>query len=68
VAQYLLPSLSTMQTTPEFFDRLVEEHDLGIKTGKGFYEYQADARDEILRNRDLYFVRQLKLILEMQNQ
>ncbi len=68
VAQYLLPSLSTMQTTPEFFDRLIEERNLGIKTGRGFYEYEADARDEILRDRDLYFVRQLKLIREMQKQ
>jgi len=68
VAQYLLPNLSTMQTTPEFFDRLVEDGKLGIKTGEGFYPYEPDDRDEILRKRDLYFVRQLKLIQEIQNQ
>jgi 3-hydroxybutyryl-CoA dehydrogenase len=65
VARYLLPALSNMQATPEFFDRLVEEGHLGIKSGQGFYDYQGADRDEILRKRDLYFVRQLKLLREV---
>jgi 3-hydroxybutyryl-CoA dehydrogenase len=67
VAQYLLPALSTMGTTPDFFDRLIEAGDLGIKTGQGFYDYEGADRDEILRKRDLYFIRQLKLLREIQD-
>jgi 3-hydroxybutyryl-CoA dehydrogenase len=67
VAQYLLPALSTMQTTPGFFDRLIEEGKLGIGSGEGFYDYTNCDRDEILRKRDLYFIRQLKLLREIQS-
>ncbi|MGD9148440.1 MAG: 3-hydroxyacyl-CoA dehydrogenase family protein [Anaerolineae bacterium] len=68
IAQYLFKELSTMQTSPEFFDRLAEEGKYGIKAGEGFYRYEPDARDEILRKRDLYFIRQLKLLGEVREQ
>jgi 3-hydroxybutyryl-CoA dehydrogenase len=65
IAQYLFKELSTMQTSPEFFDRLAADGKYGIKAGEGFYRYEPDARDEILRKRDLYFIRQLKLLGEI---
>lgn len=68
IAQYLFKELSTMQTSPEFFDRLAAEGKFGIKAGEGFYRYEPDARDEILRKRDLYFIRQLKLLGEIREQ
>jgi 3-hydroxybutyryl-CoA dehydrogenase len=68
ITQYLFRELSTMQTSPAFFDQLAAAGKYGIKAGEGFYKYEDGARDEILRKRDLYFVRQLKLLREIQEQ
>ena len=62
IAGYLFKELSAAHGPPESLDRLIENNHLGIKTGRGFYEYEEGSRDEILRRRDLYFVRQWKLI------
>jgi 3-hydroxybutyryl-CoA dehydrogenase len=65
ISQYLFKELSSMTTSPAFFDEIVGEGKLGIKTGLGFYDYQGISRDEVLRKRDLYFIRQLKLIRDV---
>jgi 3-hydroxybutyryl-CoA dehydrogenase len=64
VAGYLFKDLSNMDKAPDSFSKLIENGKLGIKTGQGFYHYEAGSREEILRKRDLYFVRQWKLIQE----
>ena len=66
IASYLFKDLSSMKEPPESFRRIIDEGRLGIKTGGGFYDYENESTQEILRKRDLYFVRQWKLIQEVQ--
>jgi len=66
IASYLFKDLSSMKEPPESFRRIIDEGKLGIKTGRGFYDYENESTEEILRKRDLYFIRQWKLIQEVQ--
>mgnify|MGYP000601078194 CR=1 FL=1 len=57
--------LILVRTTADIL-RAKQEGKLGIKSGQGFYDYGGVSREEVLRKRDLYFIRQLKLIREVQ--
>jgi 3-hydroxybutyryl-CoA dehydrogenase len=67
VATYLFNDLSDEKKPSEWFSSFIEQGKLGIKTGQGFYDYEDCSREQILRRRDIYFLRQWKLIQEVLN-
>lgn len=46
IEDYLLPTLCNACTTQNYFNKLVEENNLGMKTGKGVYEWPKEAQDD----------------------
>lgn len=46
IEDYLLPTLSNCSCTPEFFNKLIQEQHLGMKTGKGVYEWPPEAQED----------------------
>jgi len=49
IEDYLLPTLSNACTTPDYINKLVSENNLGMKTGKGIYDWPKEAQDEFRR-------------------
>ena len=66
VAEYLFPFLSNTPDPPQALTDLVGQGKLGVKTGQGFYTYSQDAGDEAVRQRDLYFLRQRRLVEDIE--
>jgi 3-hydroxybutyryl-CoA dehydrogenase len=46
IEDYLLPTLSNANTTPDLINNLVNENNLGMKTGKGIYDWPKEAQDD----------------------
>ncbi|CAB1244023.1 3-hydroxybutyryl-CoA dehydrogenase [Ruminococcaceae bacterium BL-6] len=57
VAEYLVPDLCSSQETPPLLREKFEKGELGVKTGKGFYDYSGGRGEEAIRERDEKFIR-----------
>ncbi len=62
IASYLFDSLSNMKEPPELLKRLIEAQQLGIKSGRGFYDYSNGKDEEAIKRRDRMFLEMLKHI------
>ena len=57
VAEYLVPDLYSSQEVPALLREKFEKGELGVKTGKGFYDYSGDKGEQAIRKRDEKFIR-----------
>lgn len=56
VAEYLVPDLYSSQEVPSLLREKFEKGELGVKTGKGFYDYSGDKGEQAIRERDEKFI------------
>lgn len=62
VATYLFPLISDAHVPPENYLKMVKAGNLGLKTGKGFYEYTDAEWKAVIEKRDREFLQRLKLL------
>ncbi|MGI6499074.1 MAG: 3-hydroxyacyl-CoA dehydrogenase family protein [Oscillospiraceae bacterium] len=56
ISSYLFPDLSKAETSGEI-GRLVEQGNLGVKSGRGFYNYAGDRAQRVIEERDANFMK-----------
>ncbi|RJX34908.1 MAG: 3-hydroxyacyl-CoA dehydrogenase family protein [Desulfarculus sp.] len=65
VASYLFPFLADTKQAPARLGELVAQGHLGVQTGQGLYEYTPQEAADKVRRRDLYFLRERRLVKEV---
>jgi len=62
VFEQLLGEIDSKTEVPESLKKKVERRELGVKTGKGFYEYTPESIRALIKERDKQFVNRLKAL------
>jgi len=62
ISSYLFNELSDAKKPNELLQKLVDEKNLGVKSGKGFYDYSGGKDEEAMKRRDKNFFKMLKHI------
>jgi 3-hydroxybutyryl-CoA dehydrogenase len=57
IEDYLLPTLCNACSTPDYINKLVSENNLGMKTGKGVYEWPKEAQADFRRRASAPYLR-----------
>lgn len=63
ISSYLFPDLSKAETSGEM-GRLVEQGNLGVKSGRGFYDYSGDRAQKVIEERDANFMKLYQCLYE----
>jgi 3-hydroxybutyryl-CoA dehydrogenase len=66
VSGRVFPGLSNATGPSRILVEKVEKGELGIKSGKGWYDYAGKTREEVLAEKNRHLLPQLKLFLEQQ--
>jgi len=65
IHKYLLPDLATNRAPSACLDQKVGGGQLGMKSGRGFYDWKQRDSQRTVRNRDLQIVRQMQFLKEV---
>jgi 3-hydroxyacyl-CoA dehydrogenase len=68
VGKGIFPKLSNSDGPPKHMYEMVERGDLGIKAGKGFYDYSGKTRAQVLDKHNRKLIKQLALFRSMEEE
>jgi 3-hydroxybutyryl-CoA dehydrogenase len=63
---YVQSTLTPMDYKPKKLEELVKAGNLGVKTGKGFYDYKGRSEAELCEERDIKLIKMLKAFKAME--
>lgn len=63
---YVQSQMTPLSYKPKKVFELVAQGHLGVKTGKGFYDYHGKSEAEVYRERDIKLIRMLKAMQELE--